>query len=50
MNEIANHDYLYVANVLISYYLETTENKKLCGVFRGYKMGTLVTNGLNRLQ
>ena len=37
---------LFPANVPILYPLETPENQRFSGVFRGYKMGTLAGNGL----
>ena len=38
----------FLANVLILYPLKTPENRWFFGVFRGYKMGTLARNGLNK--
>ena len=35
------------ANVLILYPLKAPENERFSGVFKGYKIGTLVTNGIN---
>ena len=36
----------FLANVPILYPLKTPKNLWFCGVFRGYKMGTLARNGL----
>ena len=36
----------FLANVPILYPLKISENLCFCGVFRGYKMGTLTRNGL----
>ena len=35
----------FVAKVVILYSLKTPENQRFSGVFRKYKMGTLVRNG-----
>ena len=40
----------FPANVPILYPLKTPENHGFSGVFRGYKMGTLVRNGLSHFQ
>ena len=36
----------FLANVPILYPLKTPENRRFSDVFRGYKLGTLATNGL----
>ena len=38
----------FLANVPILYPLNTPENHRFSGVFRGYKMETLARNGLNK--
>ena len=40
----------FLANVLILYPLKTSEKLRFSYVFRGYKMGTLATNGLNQVE
>ena len=40
----------FLANVPILYPLKTPENQRFSGVFRWYKMGTLVRIGLIKLQ
>ena len=37
----------FLASVPILYPLKAPENQRFAGVFRGYKMGRLVRNGLN---
>ena len=39
----------FLANVLILYPLKIPDNLWFSGVFRGYKMGTLARNGLNKI-
>ena len=36
----------FLANAPILYPLKTPENQRFSDVFRGYKLGTLATNGL----
>ena len=40
----------FLTNVLILYPLKTSEKLRFSDVFRGYKMGTLATNGLNQVE
>ena len=39
----------FPANAPILYCLETPENLRFSGIFRGYKIGTLAGNGLSEL-
>ena len=36
----------FLANFLILYAVKTSENQRFSGVFKGYKMGTLIRSGL----
>ena len=38
----------FSTNVLLLYPLKTPENLRFCDVFREYRSGTLVENGLNK--
>ena len=38
----------FLANIPILYPLKTPENRWFSGVFKGYKIGTLATNGLKK--